>query len=62
MLFFKIILLIVAIFYSIYLYQYAQWEKRTKQNPFGSFILKTFIVIDFIVLTLTFFDKLYYDC
>lgn len=57
---YKIILLLFSILYGIYLFSYANWEKKTNQNKFGSFFIKLCVLINLVIVIISFVEKIYY--
>lgn len=58
--FFKILFLAISILYSIYLFNYAKWEKTSNQNKFGSFFIKSFVLLNIAIIITSFFERIYY--
>lgn len=59
-LFFKILFLAISILYSIYLFNYAKWEKTSNQNKIGSFFIKSFVLLNIAIIITSFFKRIYY--
>lgn len=58
----KIFFFVVIVCYSIYVWQYANWEKTVQQNSFGSFFIRICVIADILAITLSFLDELYFNC